>query len=67
MILSRKCPPLGSEIRIEVLIPSPDRSGDDLLAQCVGKVTRVAEEIDCSAFGVQGIFDDDHLIRQVLR
>src|ERR1700678_3201958 len=44
LIFSSKCPPVGSEIRIEVLVPAPDLSGEELRIECVGKVTRVAEQ-----------------------
>jgi hypothetical protein len=64
LIFSSKCPPVGVEIRIEVLIPAPDRSGEELRIECTGKVTRVAEQAGC--FGVHGTFDDDHLTSQVL-
>ena len=64
LIFSTRCPPIGSDIRIEVLIPSPDRSGVELRVQCIGKVTRIVPEAGC--FGVQGTFDDDHLTRQVM-
>ena len=64
LIFSSNCPPIGSAVRIEVLIPSPDLSGDGLQIECTGKVTRVVEEAGC--FGVHGMFDDDHLTRQVL-
>ena len=66
LILSRKCPPIGSEVRIEALIPSPDQSGEELRIECIGKVTRVVVLPGYSAFGIQGVFDDDHLTRQVL-
>jgi len=64
LIFSSRCPPLGTDIRIEVLIPAPDNSGAELRVECVGKVTRVEEQAGC--FGVRGIFDDDHLTRQVM-
>ena len=67
LILSSKCPPIGSEVRIEVLIPSPDHSDEELRIECVGMVTRVVEQAGYSAFGVHGIFDDDHLSRQVFQ
>jgi hypothetical protein len=67
LILSRKCPPIGSSVRIEVLIPSPDGSDEELRIECTGKVTRIAERRGRGAFGVQGKFDDDHLTRQILR
>jgi hypothetical protein len=63
LIFSMHCPPFGMEIRIEILIPSPDESGEDLRIECIGKVTRVAQQAGC--FGVQGMFDDDHLTRRV--
>lgn len=64
LIFSSKCPPLGSDIRIEVLIPSPDRRGEELRIECTGKVTRTAEQAGC--FGVYGTFDDDHITSQAL-
>jgi PilZ domain len=66
LILSSKCPPIGSEVRIEVLLPSPDQSAEELRIECTGTVTRILEQQGCKAFGVHGIFDDDHLTRQVL-
>jgi PilZ domain len=66
LILSSRCPSVGSDVRIEVLIPSPDRSGEELRIECIGRVTRVVEQPGCNAFGVQGMFDDDHLTGHVL-
>jgi hypothetical protein len=66
LILCNMCPPIGSEVRIEVLLPSPDRSGEDLRIECTGTVTRVVDQPGTKAFGVHGIFDDDHLTRHVL-
>jgi PilZ domain len=66
LILSSKCPPIGSEVRIEVLLPSPDHSGEELRIECTGKVTRIMEQPGYNAFGVHGVFDDDHITRQVL-
>jgi len=64
LIFSSSCPPVGADIRIEVLVPSPDQSGDELRIECSGKVTRVAEQSGC--FGVLGTFDDDHLTRHAV-
>jgi hypothetical protein len=64
-ILSSRCPAVGSDVRIEVLLPSLDESGGELRIECTGKVTRVAGEGGCSGFGVRGIFDDDHLTPHV--
>lgn len=64
LIFSSKCPPVGADIRIEVLFPSPDQSSEELRIECIGKVVRVAEQAGC--FGVHGFFDEGHLTRHVL-
>ena len=61
LISSKECPPLGADIRLEILIPSPCRNGHGLHIECIGKVTQVAERLGCHIFGVEGHFDDDHL------
>jgi PilZ domain len=61
LIVSRACPPIGSDIHLEVLIPSPMRNGEELRIECIGKVTRVVEKEGRHAFGVHGTFDDEHL------
>jgi hypothetical protein len=66
LIFSSKCPPVGSEVRIEVLLPSPDQRDEDLRIECTGIVTRVVDKSGTHAFGVKGMFDDDHLTRHVL-
>jgi hypothetical protein len=66
LILSSRCPPVGSDVRIEILLPSPDQSGEELRIECTGKVTRVLEQTGYSAFGVHGVFDDDHLTARAL-
>ena len=65
LILSSKCPPMGHDVRIEILLPSPDRLDVELRIECAGKVTRISREVGCIGFGVQGTFDDDHLARQI--
>lgn len=67
LILSSECPPLGSHVRLAILIPPPDHSQEELLIECEGKVTRVLGQNGASGFGVYGIFDDDHLTRHVLK
>jgi len=62
LIRSTRCPPMGADVRIEVLLPSPDRSGEEVRVECVGRVTRVASQAGLSSFGVEGEFDDDHFI-----
>ena len=65
LILSSKCPPIGADVRIEVLIPSPDQSAEGIRIECVGKVTRVWEQPGFTYFGVHGIFNED-LTRHVM-
>src|ERR1700691_2421602 len=59
LILSSRCPPVGADIRIEVLIPSPDQTAEEIRIECVGKVTRVADHLGSIFFGVRGMFNDD--------
>jgi hypothetical protein len=60
LICSTKCPDVGTAVQIEVLLPSPDQSGEELRIQCVGKVTRVSIKEGSVCFGVEGGFDDEH-------
>jgi hypothetical protein len=66
LILSSRCPKVGADIRIEVLIPSPDDSAEEIRIECVGKVTRVWQQPGLAYFGVQGTFDDDRLTRRAI-
>jgi hypothetical protein len=65
LIQSAICPPVGCEVRIEVLIPSPDQSGEHLRIQCLGKVTRAHCPGNDNYFGVRGVFDDDQITGQI--
>jgi PilZ domain len=65
MILSSKCPPVGTEIQIEVLLPSPEGNDEELRIECLAKVIRILEQPG-GGFGVHGVFDDNHLTRHVL-
>lgn len=66
LIQSAVCPPIGCDVRIEVLIPSPDISREQLRIQCSGKVTRAVSHSGGNSFGVRGFFDDDHITRQIM-
>ena len=61
LINSIMCPPVGSDVRIELLILSPVQDGLEMRIQCAGKVTRVVDQGGIRSFGVRGDFDDDHL------
>ena len=66
LIFSTNCPPIGADVRIEVLIALPDDSAEQIRIECIGKVTRVWEQPGSAYFGVHGAFDDDQLTRQVV-
>ena len=67
LILSSRCPPVGTDIRIEVLIPSPDVFREEIRIECIGRVTRVWESPPgFTYFGVHGTFNDDQLARQLI-
>jgi hypothetical protein len=66
LISSTRCPPIGCEVRIEVLVPSPSDRSEQLRIQCVGKVTRAVSTGDRSSFGVRGLFDDHNIVRQIV-
>lgn len=66
LIRSATSPPIGSEIRVEVLIPSSESAVEELRIQCVGRVTRVTDASTFATFGVEGCFDDDHITYRAL-
>ena len=65
LIQSAICPPVGCDVRIEVLIPSPDQSGEQFRIECSGKVTRANCSGTSNYFGVRGVFDDGQITRQI--
>ncbi len=67
MILSRECPPVGCDVRLEVLLPSPERENEELRIGCAGKVTHLSKKSGVSAFGVRGVFQENELTRHVLQ
>jgi hypothetical protein len=66
LIFSSRCPPVGADVRIEILVPSPDNSAEEIRVECTGKVMRVWEQLGSTYFGVYGFFNDDQLTRQVI-
>lgn len=62
-IVSSRCPPVGSDVRIEVLLPSLD-DASEMRIECAGRVMRVVNGAGGVGFGVRGTFDDDHLTQQ---
>ena len=66
LILSTRYPPVGVDVRIEVLVPSPDHPAEEIRIECIGTVTRVWEQQGSAYFGVYGLFNDDQLALQIL-
>jgi len=65
-IHTSKCPPSGSDVRIEVLLPSLDGGDDEIRIECSGTVTQVIKQAGLTSFMFHGILSDDHLTRYVL-
>ena len=64
LIRTGTCPPIGSEVRIEVLVPSPERGGQEVRVQCIGVVTRITVRDGILFFRVEGGLDDDWIIER---
>lgn len=58
LISSSKCPPVGTNVRVEVLVPSPDNDTADIPIECEGKVVCVLDAVGRRRFGVQGNFKE---------
>jgi len=48
-ILSDRCPPVGSEVRMKVLFPSPAQPGP-LCLECAGRVARLSDVLGTKAY-----------------
>jgi PilZ domain-containing protein len=66
LILCRECPPVGSEVRVEILLPSPEMENEEIRISCTGKVIHSSRRMGYSEFGFHGVFQDDQLTRNVL-
>ena len=58
LISSSKCPPVGTNVRVEVLVPSPDNETADIPIECEGKVVSILNAVGYRRFGVQGTFKE---------
>jgi hypothetical protein len=61
---SRRCPPVGTVVLVELLIPLSDRNGSELRVGCIATVTRVAQTPERGVFGIQGRFEDEQIMEQ---
>jgi hypothetical protein len=57
-VLSATCPPIGSQVSLQVLVPSPDLLPGTLRLECTGKVTDVVRENGYSGFILHGRFHE---------
>lgn len=57
-ILTSRCPPAGSRVEIEVVLPAFDPASTETRLHCVGRVTRVqsADELTGYGFAASGHF-----------
>lgn len=60
-IVCTKNPPVGTNVRVEVLLPSPSNNAEDIRIECQGKVVSIHDAVPCSTFGVQGTFNEYYL------
>ncbi|HTW79607.1 MAG TPA: PilZ domain-containing protein [Terracidiphilus sp.] len=67
LISSSSCPPVGTEVQVEVLIPSPRFALEEIRIQSKGVVTRIWKELGAGYFGLRGEFNDDQLTQHVIR
>ena len=58
LIHSPVSPPVGCDVFIQILVPSPDKVGKQLRIQCTGKVNRVDRQPGGYSFGVKGFFEE---------
>ena len=58
LISSSKCPPVGTDVRVEMLVPSLDNETADIQIECEGKVVSILNAVGCRRFGVRGRFKD---------
>ena len=57
LIQSAVSPPIGCDVEVEILVPSPDETGKQLRVQCAGKVVLMERQSDGYSFGVRGLFE----------
>jgi hypothetical protein len=58
LIQSAVSPPVGCDIFVEILVPSPNEYGKQLRVQFTGKVNQIVRQSGGYSFGVRGSFDN---------
>lgn len=62
-IVTGDCPPVGVEIKIEVVVPAFDPAPKEILFRHTGRVTRIQACKDLLGFAVVGKFEDEDAIQ----
>ena len=62
-IVASDCPPVDTEIRIDVVVPAFDPKPKEILFRHTGRVVRVQASDDLLGFAVAGQFEDDNAIQ----
>jgi hypothetical protein len=60
-IVTSYCPPVGSRIRIDVVVPAFDRSPKEILFRHTGQVVRIQPTEALLGFAVAGEFENETL------
>lgn len=59
-IFTAKCPPVGTQVEIEFVVPAFDRVSRELRLRCVGQVSRVEACYQVAGFAVMGRIEGEH-------
>ena len=62
-IVASNCPPVGSELRIDVVVPVFGPQPKEILFRHSGRVVRIQASDDLFGFAVVGQFDDDNAVQ----
>ena len=67
LILAGDCPQLGTEIRVDVVVPAFDPEPKEILFRHTGRVVRIEACEGLLGFAVAGQFDDDNALHARLK
>ena len=62
-VFATKCPPVGSEVDVELMLPAFDLVPHPVRLRCTGRVIRVEACYHLNGFAVAGDFEDEALVR----
>ena len=64
-VFTAKCPPVGTQVEIEFVIPAFDRVPQQLRLRCVGQVTRVETCCQVAGFALAGRIEGENQEEQL--